>query len=129
MATRLDVRRIRTARNQCLFRELNDRLLRLEQARGRAPLLELVCECTHGNCAALLELTAREYETIRGDGACFAVAPGHEVPTLERVVHVSDSVVTVQKIGAGHAVAMRRDPRRARAAVRERTPQRTIALV
>ena len=39
------------------------------------PLGEWVCECANESCSERIELSSAEYETVRGDGKRFAIAP------------------------------------------------------
>ena len=58
-----------------LLREVNDRI-REVGLDGSVDSLEFVCECGGGGCAAMVELTAGEYEGIRLQ-AGFVLAAGH----------------------------------------------------
>src|SRR4051812_14093517 len=72
--------------SQWLFREVNDRILQLNERFGLAGVdrPEWVCECVDAGCTAKLEMTVPEYRALRERADCFAVAPGHE--NDERVV-------------------------------------------
>lgn len=111
-----DVRQVRAAKNQALFREVNERI---EELKPPSTFVDFVCECTQEDCAEQVELTRDEYERLRGVSNRFAVKPGHETPEAEEVVDRSDRYVTVEKIGHGKPVAERLDPRqRSRARLR-----------
>ena len=93
----------RTARNESLFREVNDRIEELSteaEAQGIAPegLIEFHCECGRDGCTERLRMTATEYERVRSDNDRFALAPGHETPEMEVVVETSDRFVVVDKL-------------------------------
>jgi hypothetical protein len=109
----MDSRETRLARNETLFREVNERI---EQAVERASrndghLYEFLCECSNADCTLLLPLTISEYEAVRSDPRQFIVAPGHELPEIEYVVaRNSDYQVVVKAGDAGEFVA-ERDPR------------------
>jgi hypothetical protein len=106
----LDARRIRAARNQSMFREVNERIVELS---GRwAADSRFVCECESAECAETLALTPEEYEAVRADPGSFLVAHGHDVPEVEDVVWENDGFIVVRKIGEGYAVAARYDPRK-----------------
>jgi hypothetical protein len=108
--TSLDARRIRAARNQSMFREVNERIIELSDYRLSSP--RFVCECESALCAETLELTQDEYEAVRADPGCFFVAVGHDVPDVESVVSENERYMIVRKLGEGHAVAVQFDPRR-----------------
>jgi hypothetical protein len=44
-----------------------------------------LCECADKRCTQAIAMTADEYETVRADPLAFAVAPGHEVPSIEQL--------------------------------------------
>ena len=101
-------RQIRAAKNQSLFREVNERI---EELRPPSTFVEFVCECSIDPCNEMVELTQQEYETLRSDPNRFAVSPGHAVPEVEVVVDRSDRYEIVAKLGAGIRVAEKLDPR------------------
>ena len=110
-ATR-DLRQVRAAQNQSLFREINERINALNDAFSIVlPRGEWVCECADVACVERIEMTGAEYEAIRQGPNRFPVIPGHELPEVERVVEASDCYLVVEKIGAGAAVAEDHDPR------------------
>jgi hypothetical protein len=108
VARELDVRRERAARNQSLFREVNERIEELSLA---AAFPTFICECCDESCDGTMMLTLEEYERIRSNANSFAVLPGHEVPAVENVMEATDRYVVVAKVGAGRQVAARLDPR------------------
>jgi hypothetical protein len=92
------------ARAQHLFREVNERIVRLLDASQEA--VEFLCECPSRDCVATVRLTLDEYEAVRRSPTHFVVRDGHEVPEIERVVGR----------GAGHSVVEKRDEAGATAA-------------
>jgi len=109
----LDPRRARAARNQSLFREVNERIADLTR-RYADELLpnRYICECLNTDCTATLELTHDEYERLRADGARFFVLPGHQDSSVETVVEGTPRYVIVEKVGAGAEVAETLNPRK-----------------
>jgi hypothetical protein len=105
----LDVRRERAAKNQSLFREVNERI---DELSGSATLPTFVCECTDETCDQRLPLTREEYERIRSDSNSFFVVRGHEINEIEQIVAVAKQYVVVAKLGRGGTVADRLDPRK-----------------
>ena len=105
-SSNLDVQRERAARNQALFREVNERIENLNKEFGddeETP--HYVCECLDPSCAELIALPRNEYERIRRYPADFFVVPGHEQPHVEEVVDAHARWVVVRKLGVGGAVA------------------------
>lgn len=102
-----DARESRAARNEDMFRQVNDRLHILSVIDGASePLERFVCECERANCSLIVELTANEYRTVRSDGARFLVYPEtqHTSPEVESVVEQHERYWVVEKRGeAGEA--------------------------
>ena len=106
---------LRAARNESLYREVNERIEELNKRFDAA--LEAgaawVCECADTECTEPIEMTLGEYEELRSYPTRFAVLPGHVVAGVERVVDTHDSYVVVEKVGAAAQVAAELDPRTA----------------
>jgi len=109
----------RRAKNEELFRNLNERLKELDDrldteaigapARDRE---EFFCECGHLDCMARLEMTRALYESVRAHPERFIVLAGHEDVDIERVVEAYGSWVIVEKRpGVPAEVARATDPR------------------
>jgi hypothetical protein len=98
----LDERLARQARNESLFREVNERIAELgERAEARAPdgTVDFLCECgEEGGCGQRVRVPAEVYERVRQQDDRFLVRPGHETPELERAVEWTDDYVVVDKI-------------------------------
>jgi hypothetical protein len=101
--------RERAAKNQSLFREVNERIGDL--ARD-ASFSTFICECLDETCTEGISLTLEEYEHIRRDSNSFFVLHGHDVAEVEEIRERTDRYIVVSKIGAGAVVAERLDPRR-----------------
>lgn len=108
---------LRAARNQALYREVNERLEALNEAfenvldAGSA----WVRECADMNCTATMELTLGEYEALRAHPNRFAVLPGHALPEVEAIVEDHGGYVVVEKLGPGASFAVETNPRRSEA--------------
>ena len=76
---RSERRKERLARNEALFREVNERV---EEISGRAGLetIDFICECGDADCTLPLALTGLEYEEVRADPVLFAVVRGQVIP-------------------------------------------------
>ena len=105
---------VRAARNQSLYREVNERIEELNERFDAA--LEAgaswVCECADTECSEPIEMTLGEYEELRSTPNRFAVLPGHVVEGVERVVEARDGYVVVEKVGPAGLVAAELDPRK-----------------
>lgn len=99
----------RLARNEVLFREVNERIE--EMRSGEDGEIEFLCECGLETCTAVIKLSTNEYEKLRSDPTTFAVAPGHEIEDIEAVVSESDHFNVVRKHESESEIARRMDPR------------------
>ena len=104
----LEARRERAARNQSLFRELNERI---EARSTTASFVEFVCECADQSCDAKVSLTLEEYEQVRSHPNRFIVLRGHNLVDVETIVVAADGYYVVSKLGVGGEVARELDPR------------------
>jgi hypothetical protein len=105
----LEAERERAAKNQSLFREVNERINHLSES---ALFRDSICECLDADCTDAVPLTGEEYERLRSVSNSFFVLPGHEITRLEEVVDRTDRYLVVAKRGRGAAVAEKLDPRR-----------------
>ena len=90
----------RTARNEALWREVNDRIDEIDETMRVLPddLIEFHCECGSRDCDARVPMTPSEYRDLRRERDTFALAPGHEHAAIERVVERTDRYVVVDKL-------------------------------
>lgn len=107
-----DVRRMRAAKNQSLFREVNERVEDIaKSANLEGQQLDFICECAHTNCAERLGMSLTEYEAVRRVPTHFVVVEGHEIPDVESIVERTSRYLVVAKIGVGGELAQQLDPR------------------
>ena len=107
-----DGRRGRAARNESIFREVNERLEWINESFALvSETATFVCECADLGCTAMIDVTLGDYESVRRDSNAFFVLPGHVSPDFERVVAERDGYVVVAKIGEAAKVAEELDPR------------------
>jgi hypothetical protein len=104
----LDARRERAAKNQSLFREVNERI---EKLAGEVSSTEFVCECLQEGCDERVSLTLEEYEHVRSSPNRFFVLQGHAFAEIEATVETKDGHLIVKKLGVGAEVAEALDPR------------------
>jgi hypothetical protein len=102
----------RKARNEIVFREVNERIAELTGEWNVTGVSLIICECSDQHCAEALEITSTEYEQVRADGARFVVLVGHQLPEQERVVDGNDRFLVVEKVGPAATLARAADPRR-----------------
>jgi len=92
----------RLARNEVMFRAINERIRELANRFQEAPgeLLSFVCECADETCVERVHLTAAQYDDVRAIPVRFVVVPGHEAtPLVERVIYRSEQFLIVRKVG------------------------------
>jgi hypothetical protein len=102
----------RAARNEALFRRVNERIQDVNEAFE--PILEeadFFCECADLECMEKIEMTQREYEKLRDVSTHFAVKPEHIDPKDERVVEEHAGYIVVEKVGRAGERAAELDPR------------------
>ena len=93
------------ARNQVVFREMNERIAELTGLINETGINLFICECSDPACAESLEISAGEYEAVRADGARFVVMSGHQLPEVECVVDGNGRFLVVEKIGQAGEIA------------------------
>lgn len=103
-------RKDRLARNETLFREVNERVEEINVGAG-LDFIEFLCECGDADCTEAVSLTQSEYEQIRADPLLFVVLPGHAVPEVENIVSGSDRFQVVRKQQEEAHIARATDPR------------------
>jgi hypothetical protein len=102
----------RVARNETLFREVNERIKQVNVALAIAEATDFLCECGDESCTLPISLTLAEYEAVRAEATHFAVVPGHVVPDIERVVAQNDRYLVVEKTDPDAArIVEAEDPR------------------
>jgi hypothetical protein len=96
----------RAARNEALFREVNENIARLEERHGTT-IAEPVflCECANADCAQQVVAGPDVYARVREQPRQFLLIPGHEDSQVERVVERHRDYLIVEKTGAAGDVA------------------------
>lgn len=99
-------REIRAARNQALFRAVNEKVKLLNEAFSEIlDTFEVACECADGECIQMLEIAPADYTVVRSNPRRFVVLPEHVDLEVERVVAEHGAYVVVEKIEAAAVVA------------------------
>lgn len=98
----------RLARNETIFREVNERI---EKLAREGEWLEIVCECGKPECNEPLRVTIAEYERVRQGPTDFLVAPGHAISEIEIVLTGTNRFEVVRKRPGEGELARVTDPR------------------
>jgi hypothetical protein len=94
----VDSRQQRVAKNEALFRRVNERIEEISEAVAGDSESDFLCECGNDDCTAPVSLTLSEH--------------GHDVVDLERVVRETDRYAVVEKFsGEAGRIAVETDPR------------------
>jgi hypothetical protein len=106
----LDPREERIARNEAIFREVNERV---NEVSDPEPMqrIDFLCECGDAGCTESIPLTRAEYERLRSDPLLFGVKPGHAIADVENVVEVNGRFEIVRKHHDEGVIAQATDPR------------------
>jgi hypothetical protein len=112
----MDEGRVRRAKNEALFREVNERVEELSNKLAGAGdedslLAGFVCECSQAACTDLLQVTYRTYEAVRENPRRFLVLPGHEDLQVDRVMERHKDYFVVEKVAKASEIAEEHDPR------------------
>lgn len=96
----------RAARNEALFREVNQNIALLEERHGTASSQPVfLCECADAGCTEQLSVDAETFRRVRKQPRHFLLRAGHDDPQLERVVETHPDFVIVEKTGEAGRVA------------------------
>jgi len=106
-----DLFRVRVAKNEVAFREVNESIRSGRQIADANRRFYLCCECGRIGCSKLIEVPLAVYEQVRSNPRRFFVLDGHEIPEVEDVVERHAEYLLVQKRDLGGRVAEANDPR------------------
>jgi len=90
-------REARVGNNERLFREVNERISRIQEDFGQTQTFEIVCECGVQGCLERIALTHEAYRRLRANPRTFAIVPGHEVEDLEDIIERHEGYYVVEK--------------------------------
>ena len=92
-----DQREIRAARNQAMFRLVNEKIRELNDAFAvLTETVSIACECADGTCIRMIETPPAVYDEVRANPRQFVVAVGHAEPDSERIISESDQYTVVE---------------------------------
>lgn len=104
---------IAAARTEAIFREVNEAIAKTAES-FEADVADFVCECADPDCAHRVTASLENYEEVRADGTHFLLLPGHDEPSVERVVARAAGYWVVEKFSEALSRNVRRlNPRRA----------------
>ncbi len=96
----------RAARNESLFREVNENIARLEERYGGSGTQPVfICECSRDSCTERVAVDEDIYRRVREHPRRFVVLPDHVDDALESVVETHPGFVIVEKTGVAGDVA------------------------
>jgi hypothetical protein len=99
----------RFARNEAIFREVNERVAEVVDSEAR--MTNFLCECGNIDCVEQVSLTDAEYVKLRSNPATFVVVPGHALEDVETVIEETDRFQIVEKHPREVAIAEATDPK------------------
>jgi hypothetical protein len=108
----LEARQIRLAKNQALFRAVNEEVENIAEIQTDPGPISFVCECAMPDCGSAIELAHGEYEAIRRNPTHFFVLTDHVFPEVENIIDDRGRYVVVEKFGAGGRLVAAVDDRR-----------------
>src|SRR5688572_28031916 len=117
MSTRVE----RIARNEVIFREVNERIREVIPSDNGG--IAFLCECGREDCVEQIPLTLAEFEHVRADPVQSFVKPGHASDDVEEVMEENDRFPLVRK----HAVEQEIEI--GRASCRERVEISEVAVI
>jgi len=108
----MDERERRIVANETLFREVNERVQGVNQTFAvLTDAMEIVCECGTAACVERFAMPPDEYEALRANPDHFAIAPGHEIADVERIVSRCGDYDVVEKLpGVAQQIAEATNP-------------------
>jgi hypothetical protein len=108
----MGAREERVARNETLFREVNERIKQVNVGLATVEESDFLCECGDESCTQSISLSLREYEAVRAEPTHFAVVPGHVMTEVEHVIAGNERYAVVAKVDPDAVkVAVAEDPR------------------
>ena len=76
----------RAARNEEIFRDVNKRIEEGAEQHSVSGSLPFHCECGGASCVETIEIPFDHYEAIVRERYHFVLIPGHEEPSIERIL-------------------------------------------
>jgi hypothetical protein len=89
----------RAARNEEVFRNVNEGIVAGAELHAVSGTLPFHCECGRPSCVETIEIAPARYREIVAERYHFVVVPGHEETEIERTVERESEFLVVEKIG------------------------------
>jgi hypothetical protein len=86
------------ARNQALYRMVNNRILDVNDEFGEWDYAEFLCECGTLGCETTIRISAHEYSSVRAEPTRFVTAVGHFAPIVDVVVEKDERYWIVETL-------------------------------
>jgi hypothetical protein len=102
----------RVGSNESMFRSINETVETDYGETSFAGLIGFLCECGHPDCEETIEMTRREYESVRENARRFAIIGDHVIENTETIVERHHRYAVVEKHEDVADLAERSDPRR-----------------
>ena len=75
-------REIRAARNQAMFRAVNEQITALNKAlESVTDTFTVACECADTTCVEMIDIAPKDYTAVRGEPRCFVCIRGTSTRT------------------------------------------------
>jgi hypothetical protein len=104
---------IQAAKDQSVFRRVNERMRDMHESFEVMDEAEFLCECAKRECMKHVRIALEDYEELRRVPTHFAVSPGHGhvFPDVERLFETHSGYWVVEKYGQAGLAAIKLDPR------------------
>lgn len=89
----------RAARNEEIFRGVNEQIDEGAHLHGVTGTTAFHCECGSTSCFETVSLAPATYNRVANQRYHFVVFPGHEIRAIERVVETYPGYLVVEKTG------------------------------
>jgi hypothetical protein len=98
------------ARNEEVFRSINERIDRGAAQHDVSVPLPFHCECSDSSCMEKVFVVPDDYERVLDERFQFVVLPGHENSEVEQIVAAQTGYLVVEKIGEARVTLERDHP-------------------
>jgi hypothetical protein len=103
--------RDRAARNEEIYRNVNERIESTARDHGFDQELSFHCECAESDCFQTIQMPADDYDRIAADRFRFVVVPEHQNEAIEKIVLRTPAYLVVEKVGEARRKIERDHPR------------------
>ena len=82
----MSLRQERIAKNEAVFREINEVIKQNHESAPSSSFMHIVCECGYEKCDRIIGLSKDEYERVRSDPRQFCVLEEDVIEDVEEIV-------------------------------------------